>query len=297
MAVASRDAERSRRYAAEWALPRALGSYEEMVGDPDLDAIYIPLPNHLHAEWSIRAARAGKHVLCEKPIALSTVELDRVAAAAEENGVVVTEAFMYRHHPQTARVKSLVDSGALGELRMIRGGFSFFLKREDDPRLKPEWGGGSLWDVGCYPLSFARLLLGAEPVEVFGAQRLGPTGIDLVFTGQLVFPGDVLVQIDSGFAAPFRTPFEVVGSEAVLRVCRSFKPGAVEHLELWRGEEMEEITVEGPSELYLGEVEDLERAALDGATPAVSLADSRGNVAAICALLQSAREGRPVRPV
>jgi predicted dehydrogenase len=294
VAVASRSLERARSYAEEWDVPRALGSYAELIDDPGVDAVYLPLPNHLHAEWTVRAARAGKHVLCEKPLALSVEEVDAVAAAAAENGVAVAEAFMYRHHAQTHRVKSLVDSGALGELRLIRGGFSFVLTREDDVRLDPAMGGGSLWDVGCYPLSFARLLAGAEPREVFGWQKLGPTGVDLVFAGQLRFPGEVLAQIDCGFAAPFRTPIEVVGSEGVLRVARSFKPGPREVLELWRGESLEEVVVEGAEELYLGEVADLEAIALDGAAPALSLSDSRGNVAAITALLRSAREGRTV---
>jgi predicted dehydrogenase len=294
VAVASRSLERARAYAAEWKIPRSVGSYEELVADPELDALYISLPNHLHAEWAIRGARAGKHVLCEKPIALSLEEMDAIAAAARENGVAVAEAFMYRHHPQTHRVKALVDSGALGELRLIRGGFTFDLTREGDVRLDPAMGGGSLWDVGCYPLSYARLLAGAEPLEVFGWQKLGPTGVDLVFSGQLRFPGDLLAQIDCGFAAPFRTPMEILGSEGVLRVSRSFKPGPRETLELWRGEEVEEILVEGPQDLYLGEVADIEAVARGGAAPALSHADSRGNVAAITALLRSAREGRPV---
>lgn len=294
VAVASRDAARADAWAREREIPRSFGSYEELLSDPDVDVVYNPLPNHLHAEWTIRAAGAGKHVLCEKPLALTTAEVDRIAAAASGAGVVVAEAFMYRHHPQTHRVLSLVESGALGELRVIRGGFSFPLTRENDVRLDPAMGGGSLWDVGCYPLSFARAIAGAEPVEAFGWQVSGPSGVDLVFAGQLRFPGGVLAQIDAGFAAPFRTPTEVVGSEGVLRVSRSFKPTTREVLELWRGDSVEEIPVEGPEELYLGEVTDLEAAVLEGRSPAVSLADSRGNVAAIEALLRSAREGRPV---
>ena len=127
-----------------------------------------------------------------------------MGAAARESGVVLAEAFMYRHHPQTLKVKELVDAGAIGPVRFVRGTFSFPLTRPDDVRLRPEWGGGCLWDVGCYPLSFTRFLLGNEPVEVAGAQALGPTGIDETFAGQLVFPGGVLAQLDAGFRSPFR---------------------------------------------------------------------------------------------
>ena len=199
LAVASRDAARAVAYAREWGIERAHGSYEALLEDREIDAIYIPLPNHLHAEWAIKAAAAGKHVLCEKPLALSVGEVDAIEAAARKHGVVIAEAFMYRHHPQTLKVKQLVDEGAIGELRFVRGSFSFPLDNPGDCRLRPEWGGGSLWDVGCYPISFTRFLLGQEPVEVFGSQTKGPTGIDLTFAGQLVFANGVLAQIDSGF--------------------------------------------------------------------------------------------------
>ena len=133
--------------------------------------------------------------------------------AARESGVVLAEAFMYRHHPQTLKVKELVDGGAIGAVRFVRGTFSFPLSRPDDVRLRPEWGGGCLWDVGCYPLSFTRFLLGAEPVEVFGSQVVGPSGIDETFAGQLVFPGGVLAQIDAGFRSPFRAELEIAGTD------------------------------------------------------------------------------------
>ena len=212
LAVASREAAKAAAYAKEWGIERAHGSYEALLSDPAIDAVYIPLPNHLHAEWAIRAARAGKHVLCEKPLALTVAEVDAMETAARESGVVLAEAFMYRHHPQTLKVKELVDGGAIGAVRFVRGTFSFPLSRPDDVRLRPEWGGGCLWDVGCYPLSFTRFLLGAEPVEVFGSQVLGPSGIDETFAGQLVFPGGVLAQVDAGFRSPFRAELEIAGT-------------------------------------------------------------------------------------
>jgi len=292
-AVASRDPARAAAYAREWDIGRAHGSYEALVADPEIDAVYIPLPNHLHAEWTIRAARAGKHVLCEKPLALTVAEVDAMEAAARAGGVVLAEAFMYRHHPQTLKVKELVDGGAIGAPRFVRGTFSFPLDHPNDVRLRPEWGGGCLWDVGCYPLSFVRFVLGAEPLEVSGAQALGPTGIDETFAGQLVFPGGVLVQVDAGFRSAFRTLLEVAGTEGTIVVPQPWRPEG-QPIRLIRGEDVEEIVV-GGEDRYLLEIEDLADCARTGRAPRVSLAESRGNVATIVALLESARTGRPVR--
>lgn len=294
VAVASRDATRASAYAKEKGIPQAYGSYEEMLADPDIDVIYNPLPNHLHAEWTIKAVEAGKHVLCEKPLACSVEEVDAIADAAKAANVVVAEGFMYRHHPRTWKVKSLIEEGAIGDLHVVRGAFTFNLSRPDDIRLNPEWGGGSLWDVGCYPLSFARYVIGAEPVEVYGQQYTGPTGIDLTFTAQLRFPRDILVQFDCGFRSQFRMEFECLGREGVLRVPQAYKPAERSTLILVKGDDEKKMKVKGPA-LYRGEVEDLADAVLKGTTPRVSLADSRANVAAIKALLRSAREGKPIQ--
>jgi predicted dehydrogenase len=293
VAVASRREDVARAYAAEWSIPRAYGSYEALLAAGDIDAVYIPLPNGLHAEWSIRAVEAGKHVLCEKPLALTTREVDAMAAAAARHGRAIAEAFMYRHHPQTARVRDLVRDGALGTVRVVRGGFSFWLNREHDVRFDPAMGGGSLWDVGCYPISYARHVLGEEPVEADGSAAMGPTGVDLTFVGHLRFPSGAFLQFDSGFRSHLRSFIEVVGTDAVLHVPNPFKPGLHEHCTLQRGDLSETIAVEG-APLYLGEVDDVAAAALDGAPPRVSLADSRANVAAIVACHESARTGRTV---
>jgi D-xylose 1-dehydrogenase (NADP+, D-xylono-1,5-lactone-forming) len=294
VAVASRGPARARAFADTWGVARAHGCYEDLLDDPGVDAVYVPLPNGLHVEWTTRAARAGKHVLCEKPLALDATGVDAVEAAAREAGVVVAEAFMYRHHPQTLRVKELVDSGAIGEPGLVRGAFSFSLDRPGDVRLDPALGGGSLWDVGCYPVSYARYVLALEPDEVFGRARLGPTGVDVAFAGQLRFPGDVLAQFDSGLRAPLRVFMEFVGSEGTLRVAAPFKPGPGAPLELRRGDRVEAIGVEEGG-LYERELEDFADAALLGRPPRISLAESRGNAAALAALARSSREGGPVR--
>jgi predicted dehydrogenase len=294
LAVASRELARGEAYAREWRIGRAHGSYEALLADPEIDAVYIPLPNHLHAEWTIKAARAGKHVLCEKPLALTTEDVDAMASACREAGVVLAEGFMYRHHPQTLKVKQLLDEGAIGTLRYLRGAFSFELTRPNDVRLRPEWGGGCLWDVGCYPVSFARFLVGREPLEVYGSQVLGPTGIDECFAGQAVFPGDVLFQFDAGFRAPDRAEMELSGTKGWIRIHHPWRPEQDHPLLLHREGRTEEISAPG-EDRFLLEVEDLCAAVRGGRPPRVSLSDSRANVAALVALQRSAREGRPVR--
>jgi D-xylose 1-dehydrogenase (NADP+, D-xylono-1,5-lactone-forming) len=293
LAVASRTQESADKYAREWKIPRAHASYEALLADPDIDVIYISLPNRLHAEWTIRAVEAGKHVLCEKPLALSVEEVGAVKSAAQKHGRVVMEAFMYRHHPQTLKVQELVRDGSLGTLKLIRGSFSFLLSREGDVRLDPALGGGSIWDIGCYPISYARTVVGADPLEVFGWQVTGPTGIDETFVGQMRFANDVLAQFDSSFVIPFHSFMEIVGSEATLNIPRPYKPETDEKIYLTHGDKTETIKIKG-QELYIGEVENMADAILLGHEPRVSLDDSRGNVAVISALLESARTGKSV---
>jgi predicted dehydrogenase len=293
-AVASRSQSSADAYAREWKIPRAYGSYEALLADPEIDVIYNPLPNHLHAEWTIKALRAGKHVLCEKPFALTLAEVDAMIAASRETGKVLAEAFMYRHHPQTLKVKELVDGGALGKLQLIKGAFTFTLNREGNFRFVKEMGGGSIWDVGCYPISYARLLTGAEPLEVFGWQVEGQGGSDASFFGEMQFADGVHAQFDSGFQSPFRSHIEIVGSEATLNIPVPFKPGLKNDIFLARGDQAETIRIKG-QELYMGEVDDMCDAILLGKPPRISLEDSRGNVATILALLESAKTNRPVR--
>jgi predicted dehydrogenase len=293
-AVSSRSADRAANYAKEWNIPRAYGSYNALLADPEIDVVYNALPNHLHAKWTINCLAAGKHVLCEKPLALTIDEVDDIIEAAHEAGSVVAEAFMYRHHARTLRVEELVRNDTIGELQIINGAFRFNLDRPNDYRWDPERGGGSLWDVGCYPLSFARTLIGQEPEKVFGYQRTSETGIDVTFAGQLRFPNNTLVQIDSSFRAPGRMHMEIVGSRGTIRMPRAFKPGPTSTILLEIEGTEETVKVEG-GELYRGEIEDMADAILSNTPPRISLADSRGNVRAITALLASARSGDPVQ--
>jgi D-xylose 1-dehydrogenase (NADP+, D-xylono-1,5-lactone-forming) len=293
VAIASRSFSQAEAAAREWGIPTSYGSYEALLADPQIDVVYNPLPNSLHAEWTIKACQAGKHVLCEKPLAVTIEDVDAITKAADKAGVLVAEAFMYRHHPQTRLVKELVQRGEIGQLRLVRGAFSFSINNPNDVRLSADLGGGSIWDVGCYPISYARHVVGSEPLEVFGWQQSGDGVVDETFAGQMRFAGDVFAQFDSSFRAPQRSFMEFIGSKGILHVPVPFKPGIRESLLLTVGEKTKKIPVNG-EELYLGEVEDMAGVILDGKSPGIPLADSRNNVATILALLVSARENRPV---
>jgi xylose dehydrogenase (NAD/NADP) len=294
LAVASRQQARADVYATAWGIPRAYGKYEAMLDDPEIDVIYISLPNSMHAEWSVKAAKAGKHVLCEKPLATSVQDVDAISGAAAQAGVVVAEAFMYRHHPQTIRVQEMVSAGEIGQLRVIRGGFTFNIQNPEDVRLNPGLGGGGIWDVGCYPISYARAVAGGDPADVFGWQITGASRVDETFLGQMRFADGVYAQFDCGFRAPERMLMEFVGSAGVITLRNAFKPGLGSEILLHREDGTSESVAVAGQELYLGEIEDMADCVLQGKTPRIGLSDSRGNVATIVALLESARQGRPI---
>jgi xylose dehydrogenase (NAD/NADP) len=291
VAVASRSRDRAEAYAREWDIPRAHGSYEALLDDPRIDVVYISLPNGFHAEWTVRAAQAGKHVLCEKPLCLSVAECDEIVAAAESAGVVVAEAIMYLYHPLLHKVRQLVKEGALGQITLVRGAFTFFLDRLNDVRWKPALGGGSLWDVGIYPVSFIRWIAG-EPEEVFGWQTLSAGGVDTTFAGLLRYENGVLGLFDSGFRQQFRVHAEVTGTEGTLVVERPYPITPDSRLVLYRGFEEEAIILPA-SDAYQCEVEALTDAVLEGAPLPVPLDLSRAGVATLTALYESARQGAP----
>ena len=294
MAVASRDAARARAYAREWDIAVAHDSYDALLRERSVDAVYIPLPNSLHVEWTLRALDAGKHVLCEKPLALTAEDVDRIDAVARARALVVAEAFMYRHEPLIERVIELIEAGAVGTLRTIAASFSYAQNRSPDVRLDASLGGGSLWDVGCYAVSIARLIAKAEPVEVVGFATMTTGGVDEAFTGLLRFPTNVVATVHSSFRAGYRTWLEVGGGDGVIRVANPFRPGPREEIELQRGDETRRLSVEGSPALFVRQIDDFVAAALDGKAPAVSLRESRGNTAALAALSESARTGRAV---
>lgn len=301
VAVASRKEESADAYAQKWEIPHAFGSYEAMLDSGQVDAVYISLPNHMHAEWTIRALRSGVHVLCEKPIALSLSDVDAMAAAAQETGRALAEAFMYRHHRQIKTAGEWVRSGRLGDVTVVRSVFNFDIhggaKGLDNVRLAPDKGGGSLWDVGCYPVSLAQFLLGEAPQSVLGAQVLGQTGVDELFCGQLHYRGGRVAQISSALRTPFFMAAEVIGTAGRLHMDRPFLPGVDGKpycLTFFPAQgEPEPIPVDD-AYLYNGEVEDMHDAILDGKPPYLTLAETRDHVRTILALYQSAAAGQVV---
>jgi predicted dehydrogenase len=268
VAVASRTQERADAYAREWEIPRAYGSYDALLADPEIEAVYISLPNTLHCEWSTRAVQAGKHVLCEKPLSRHPDAVAAAFEAAEQAGRLLSEAFMWRHHPQAAKLKELVDGGAIGELRLVRSAFSYGLYDEQNIRLRTDVEGGALMDVGCYNVSGSRFLAG-EPERVFGEAWYGPSGTDWVFAGTMRCPNDVIATFDCGTALQDRDELEAIGSEGslflddpwhcdvpVIELRREGEPA--ERIELERHDpyrlELENVSdaIRGAGELLLG---------------------------------------------
>ena len=305
VAVASRSLESAEKYAHEWEIQQAFGSYDEMLESGEVDAVYIGLPNHLHAEWTIKALEAGLNVLCEKPFATSLDDVDAVIAASDKFGKVVAEAFMYRHHPQTRIVKEWVEEGKLGQITFIRGAFDYLMGEKGrnpeslNVRMVPEYGGGCLWDVGIYPLSYTQFIMGRAPDWVFGSQELGITGIDEVFAGQMGFQteqGEVLAQISSSFKIPYNTFLEIVGTEGRLYVARPYNYMDQKTQVVFTDHKGKSRKIQIPKKsLYLGEVEDLQNAILDGSPTLISLKETRNHVRTALALYESARTGHPVR--
>ena len=291
IAVASRDQARAEAYAREQGIERAYGSYEALLADPDVEAVYISLPNSLHVEWSIHALEAGKHVLCEKPLDRRPEEVERAFDAADRAGRILAEAFMWRHNPQTAKLLELVGSGAIGELRLVRSAFSFSLDEPENVRLAADLDGGALMDVGCYCISGSRLL-GGEPESVYGQQVSGESGVDVLFAATMRFPGDVLAQFECGFVLPDRDELDVIGSEGSLFLDDPWH-ARTPVLELRRDGGVEEIVLQ-PADSYRLELENLGDAIAGRAQPLLGREDAVGQARTIDALYRSAAAGAPI---
>jgi len=289
--VASRTQERADEYAAKWGIPHAYGSYEALLADPEIEAVYISLPNTMHCEWSIRAAEAGKHVLCEKPMDSSPEKVAGAFDAADRAGTLLSEAFMWRHNPQTRRLRELLDEGAIGELRLVRACFGYGLYDEDNIRLRTDVEGGALMDVGCYCISGSRLLAG-EPESVFGRQWVGPSGTDWVFTASLRFPGEVLGLFDCGTAMPNRDELEAIGSEGSLFLDDPWH-ARTPVIEIRRGGENERVEIE-PEDSYGLELENLSDAIRGEGSLLLGRDDAVAQATVIDALFQSARSGAEI---
>jgi xylose dehydrogenase (NAD/NADP) len=290
VAIASRSTTRAEDAATRLGIARAHGSYEALLADPEVDAVYIPLPNSMHMEWTVRCAAAGKHVLCEKPLALTAADADAMVAACRRRGVVLAEAFMYRFHPRTLRAAQLVADGVVGDPRLVRATFTFAVRSRDNIRLRADLGGGSLYDVGCYAVNVSRLMLG-EPRVVFASGQIGPTGVDEVLGGVLQFEGGRVALIDCALTLPRRQEYEVVGTEGRVVVPLAFLPGAADaEIRLATGGEPSVITVAGVDQYRLM-VEQFGQVVLHGAAPLLPPEDAVANLRVIEALLRSLHSG------
>jgi len=297
VAVASRERERAEAYAAEHGLGRAHGSYDELLADPDVDAVYVPLPNSMHVPWAVRALEAGKHVLAEKPLTRHPEEAAAAFDAAEAAGRVLAEGLMWRHTEQTRRLRELLAAEAVGPLRVIRTNFSFDIfasgDRAGDVRLQAALDGGSLMDVGCYCVSAMRLF-GGDPLAVGARQVIGGDGVDIRFAGTLAFPGDVLGVFECGFDMVARHELELVGTEGTIHVADPWhirsprilvrRAGGIETIDL------------PPVNAYMSQLEDF-AAAVRGERPhPFGRADAVGQARAIAALYAAADSGADVAP-
>jgi predicted dehydrogenase len=224
LAVASRELDRARAAAGEAGIPRAYGSYEALLADPDIEAVYLPLPNSLHREWTLRAAEAGKHVLCEKPLAVTAAEAEDMRDACRARGVLLMEGFMYRFHPRVQEAVRLARDGTIGALRLVRASFSSLQTAPGNIRMQPGLGGGAILDSACYGVNLCRMILG-EPTHVTGVATWWPSGIAATVVGTLTFPGDALGVIDASLAMAAQRAFEIVGTDGLIAVHYGPRPG------------------------------------------------------------------------
>ncbi len=292
VAVASRDGKRASEFAQQWNIPVAFGSYAELLADDNIDAVYIPLPNSLHREWAIKATEAGKHVLCEKPLAMTAAECLEMGQVAATNGVRFMEAFMYRFHPRTGKVLQMIGEGVIGDLRMISSVFTFRLAQPGNIRLNPELGGGALMDVGCYCVNVSRTVAGCEPVQAQAIAVQSKSGVDEMLAGTLRFPNDFLASFQCGLNTKRRESYEIGGTEGYLKVADAFLPGQddvviEEHRD---GAEPVLHTIAGVDE-YRNMVEHFADCILNGAEPRYPATEAAMNMRTIEALYASARTG------
>ncbi|MBN1428638.1 MAG: Gfo/Idh/MocA family oxidoreductase [Anaerolineae bacterium] len=292
-AIASRGIKRAQAVAREMDIPRAYGSYEELLADPDIDAIYNPLPNHLHAPWSIKAAEAGKPTLCEKPFAGDAAEAQEMVDVFKSRNILLAEAFMYRFHPRTQRAKQLVDEGVVGKVKLMQASFSFLMspdRRAGDVRMKKEMAGGALMDVGCYCVNVIRLMLGEEPERVTASAVWADSGVDMNMVGTLKFPSGALAHFGCGFDAVPDSNYEILGDEGQILVESGFvaTANAEQVIHVWRGDKHEVITIPGVDHYQLM-VEDFADALISGRPPRFDPQDAAENMRVLDRLYISAR--------
>jgi predicted dehydrogenase len=289
VAIASRG-DKSFDVAKELAIPKAYTSYEQLLDDPEIDAVYIPLPNHLHKEWVIKAAQAKKHVLVEKPAGLTAAEVQEMIIAGVENKVIIMEAFMYRFHGQHQKVKELIQNGLIGDIQMIRGSFSFHMRNQNENiRMQSEYGGGVLYDVGCYPINAFRYFLG-EPESVYAEATFHENGVETTAHGILGYGKGVKAIFDCSFSMTPRNEYEIVGTTGTIKSLFAFRPDASD-----RGGEIEMITPDGYQKIkveddqYKNQTEHISQCILENKNPTYSMDNTLLNMRVIDATYHSLR--------
>ena len=294
IAIASRT-DKVHAAALELEIPKAYESYEELLDDPEVDAVYIPLPNHLHKEWVIRSARKGKHILCEKPIALNRAESEEMIAVCREHGVKLMEAFMYQLHPQHARVKEIIASGEIGEIKLMKSSHSFYLQnRSTDIRVDAAKGGGSIYDLGCYSIQAIRHITESEPVTVLAQGEMDPEkGVDLTGIVHMTMDCGVQALFDCSFDMTARNEYEVVGTAGSIKVPFAFRPdinGHIGTVVIQKGGVAREEKIEG--DIYRLEIEHFSNAILTDSAPVITADSTIKNMRVIDACYESLKTGK-----
>jgi predicted dehydrogenase len=289
VAISSRDLARAQKCAQELDIPRAYGSYEEVLSDPDIDAIINPLPNSMHCEWTVKAAEAGKHIICEKPLAVTVEQAEEMIATAKANGVLLVEGFTPRYEPQIDFALDLLNSGAIGDPKIIRSELTYTIQDwENDTRVKPDLAGGSLLDAGCYCVNIIRHLMGVEPVSVLGYQRIHPSaGVDSTFTGMMEFPNGCLGFIATGMEQPFRACCEITGTEGRIEIPAMFGGGKVKVVK----QQGEEIHTFESVNRFLLQVEHFSDCIISAAELRFPPEDGLANTKVLVSLKQAAESG------
>lgn len=301
-ALATRSPERSREVLEANGIPRVHRGYAPLLDDPEIEAVYVALPNHLHHPWTRKALEKGKHVLCEKPLAVNAAEASDMSDVAEATGLTLMEAFMYRFHPRSLRVKQILEEGRIGEPRLLHSSFCFHMQEEvldagSNARLRPEMGGGALLDVGCYGVSVSRWLVGREPTTVQARALYHAGGVDLLFVGILHFSPDILATVEAGFITALRQTYAIVGSHGTIELPHdAFIPWERDAAFRLRGMEEEEGEqhISPGKDQYQLMVEHFADVVRGVTRPAYSPAESVANMRVLDALAESARIGRPV---
>jgi predicted dehydrogenase len=302
VALASRSPETAREVVRQNGISRLYDTYADLLKDPGIDAVYVPLPNHLHRPWTLAALAAGKPVLCEKPLACSAAEADEMSRAAVAAGLPLMEALMYRFHPRSRRIRQMVGDGAIGTLRLVRTAFCFRIEEElmlsgDSFRLNPATGGGALLDVGCYGVSLARWLFDSEPLRVQGQADVNAAGIDVHLVGSLAFAGGGLASLEVSFISALQQTYSVIGNEGAIDLPHdAFIPWETEAVFRLRGKNEEtgkKIVIPGVDEYRLM-VEHFAEVVRGRVTPAYPVADSVANLTVLEALAEAVRSGRSV---